>query len=145
MKKGFKFIEGITIADVAFEAYGKNLDELFVNAAQALFEIDVDPSTVKAKKKIKLMMNGDSAESLLFNFLAEILVMKDSKGMVFNKAEVHVNEYEERKWRIEGVLYGDYINHKKQTLRVDAKAITMHHFQLKQEKNGYKAMVVVDI
>ena len=51
----FKFIEDIAIADVAFEATGKNLDELFKSAAQAVIESMANPKTVKPviSKKIK--------------------------------------------------------------------------------------------
>ena len=37
MKK-YKILEDIAIADIAIEAYGKNLDELFENTALAIFE-----------------------------------------------------------------------------------------------------------
>ena len=35
----YKFLEDVAIADIAFEAYGKSLNELFENAALASFEL----------------------------------------------------------------------------------------------------------
>ncbi len=49
MKK-FKFID-ITTADVAFVAYGKDLNELFTNAALALSETMIDASQIEQKVK----------------------------------------------------------------------------------------------
>ena len=37
MKK-YKILEDVAIADIAFEIYGKNLNELFENAALAILE-----------------------------------------------------------------------------------------------------------
>ena len=34
-------------------------------------------------------------------------------------------------------LYGDRIDYKKQELKVDPKAVTMHKFEVKKDKNGY--------
>ena len=52
----YKFIEGLTTADVAFEARGKNLNELFESAALAMFDIMADPKKVSNKiiKKFSL-------------------------------------------------------------------------------------------
>ena len=36
MEKKFKFLENVAIADIAFEAYGKTLNELFENSSLVL-------------------------------------------------------------------------------------------------------------
>jgi SHS2 domain-containing protein len=41
----FKFVD-ITSADVAFEAYGKDLNELFANAALAMFEVMINTKLI---------------------------------------------------------------------------------------------------
>ena len=43
------------------------------------------------------------------------------------------------------ILEGDTINPEKQQLENDIKAVTMHMFKVKKEKNNWKATVVVDI
>ena len=52
----YKFLEGVVTADLAFEATGKSLNELFENAALALFVSQVKLTTVtpKVTKQIKL-------------------------------------------------------------------------------------------
>ena len=44
----YKFLEDIAIADIAYEAYGKDLNELFENAALAIFEFSADIKTIEA-------------------------------------------------------------------------------------------------
>ena len=49
MKK-YKFLEDVAIADIAYEAYGKNLNEVFENSAHAIFDLSADVRTVASKK-----------------------------------------------------------------------------------------------
>jgi SHS2 domain-containing protein len=142
-KKKYKFLEKVAIADIAYEAYGKNLNELFENAAFAIFELSANLKTVDAKKKLEVKLENEKIENLLYDFLSEILFLKDSKYMVFKKVKVSIDE--NKKYQLKAVLEGDTINPQKQQLENDIKAVTMHMFKIEKEKNNWKATVVVDI
>ena len=145
-KKKYRFLEDVAIADIAYEAYGKTPDELFENAALAIFELSADIKTIDANKKIEIKLESEKIDNLLYDFLSEILFLKDSKYMVFKKVKVAVTEDKKNKnYKLKAALEGDTINSEKQHLENDIKAITMHMFELTKEKNGYKATVVVDI
>jgi len=137
----YKYIEGLTTADVCFEATGKNLEEMFECSAQALLDIIVDTKTVEKKIEKNFTLEKDNLEELLFNFLDEILFYKDSENLIFNSCKI--NSIDGKK--LEATLFGDEINHEKQELKVDVKAITMHKFEVKKEKDNYIARVIVDI
>ena len=139
----YRFLEDVAIADIAYEAYGKNLNELFENAALAIFELSAEIKTVDAKKKVEIKLEHDKIENLLYDFLSEILFLKDSRYMVFKTVRVKIEEGKKNK--LKAMLEGDTINSEKQHLENDIKAITMHMFEVKKEKNGWKATVVVDI
>jgi SHS2 domain-containing protein len=141
---GYKFIEGLTKADVAFEARGKNLEELFENSALAVFDIMADPKKVNKKIKQEVSIVKDSIEKLLYHFLEEILFLKDAEFIVFNACQVKISEVN-GKFELIAVLFGDEINYKTQELKVDPKAITMHKFKVNKDNLGYVAQVVVDI
>ena len=142
-KKKYKFLEDVAIADIAYEAYGKNLNELFENAAFAIFELSANIKTIKAKKKLEFKLKNDNIENLLYDFLSEILFLKDSKYTVFKKIKVSITG--NKKYQLKAILEGDTINPEKQKLENDIKAVTMHMFEVKKEKNNWKATVVVDI
>ena len=143
MAPKYKFLEDVAIADIAYEAFGKDLNELFENAAFAIFELSVNLKTIEAEKKVEFKLEHEKIENLLYDFLSEILFLKDSKYMVFKKVKVSIKEG--KKNQLKAVLEGTTINPEKQQLENDIKAITMHMFELKKEKNGYKATIVVDI
>ena len=142
MVKGFKFLPDVAIADIAIEARGGNLNEVFEAAAEGLFETMAKVDTVDLKISKEISLEAGNVNDLLYDFLSEIVYLKDTEGMVFGKVEVEVDE---EKCELKGVLFGDKINKEKQELVDDVKAITMHMFDLKKEKEGYKAIVVVDI
>jgi len=142
-KKRYKFLENVAIADIAYEAYGKNLNELFENSALAIFELSANLETVDAKKKLEVNLKNEKIDNLLYDFLSEILFLKDSKYMVFKNVKVSIKG--NKKFQLKAVLEGDTINPQKQQLENDIKAVTMHMFEIKKEKDGYKATVVVDI
>lgn len=139
----YRFLEDVAIADIAYEAYGKDLNELFENAAFAVFELSANLDTVDAKQKVEFELENQTIENLLYDFLSEILFLKDSKYMVFKKVKVLIKE--NKKYQLKALLEGDTINPQKQQLENDIKAVTMHMFEVKKDKNGYKATVVVDI
>lgn len=142
-KKKYRFLEDVAIADIAYQAYGKNLNELFENAAFAIFELSASLKTVEANKKIKFELENEKIENLLYDFLSEILFLKDSKYMVFKKVKVDIEDG--KKYQLKAVLEGDTINPQKQQLENDIKAVTMHMFKVEKIKNSWKATVVLDI
>ena len=72
----FKFIEDLT-SDVMFEAYGKDLKELFVNSAVALFSVICKIDNVKASKEVLVSVKGSNLEELLINWLQKLIAIVD--------------------------------------------------------------------
>lgn len=139
----YKFLEDVALADIAYEAYGKDINEVFENAALAIFDLSADIKTVDAKQKIEFELENGKLDNLLYDFLSEILFLKDSKYMVFKKVKATIKEGKPNK--LKAVIEGDTINPQKQHLENDIKAVTMHMFELNKVKDGYRARIVVDI
>src|SRR5208283_3255944 len=64
-------------ADVGFEAFGATREEVFANAARALMNIIVDLDTIKPSDEVTLEIHGPDPESVLVNWLSEILYLHD--------------------------------------------------------------------
>ncbi|HJN57187.1 MAG TPA: archease [Candidatus Woesearchaeota archaeon] len=143
MKK-YKILEDIAIADIAIESYGKDLNELFENAAFAVFEESANLSNVEEKIKKNIKIDADNIEDLLFDFLSEILFLKDTYSILFKKTKVKI-ENKDGKYSLSAELTGEEINREKHELRNDIKAITLHMFKIEKTKDRYKALVVVDV
>jgi len=140
----FKFLEKIAIADIAFEATAKTRDGLFEQAAMAASDIIANPEMIKQKIKKKIELKADSLEHLLYDFLSEIIYLKDTDGILFRKYKIRVED-DDAGFMLTAVASGEKIDRKRHDLRNDLKAITMHMFVVEKRKNGWYARVVVDI
>ena len=138
----FKFVEDIAIADVAFEATGKDLTELFQSAAQAVIESLANPKTVKTVIVKEIKLKEKDVEKLLFNFLEEIVYLKDKDAIVFNDVKVKVDE---KKMEVTAMLTGDTVKPDEQELHQDVKAVTMHYWLVEKKNGTWQATVVLDI
>ncbi len=139
--KQFEFVD-ITTADVAFIAYGKNLNELFANAALAMFEVMIDTNQIEKRVEEKIFVEGHDLESLMFDWLNELLYVVDSKNLAFVEFDVSVDE---KNYKLEAVCKGEEISHEKHQTRTVVKAATYHHMKIWKEDNIWKAQVVLDI
>jgi len=136
-------LEGITIADLAFEATGKDLNDLFTNAAMAMLTSQADVKTVTAKITKKVVLENEDVSQLLFDFLSEIIYFKDAEQFVFKTVKVAVTK--NAVYKLVADLKGEKIDQKKHKLGNDLKAVTYHEFKVEQTPKGWRCQVVVDI
>lgn len=130
-------------ADVMFEAYGKTLNELFENAALATQETQVDLKDVKGKIKRKINLKNNSIEMLLFDFLQELIYLKDKDKLLFSKFKINVKK--NKKYILTATAHGEELDMRKHELKVDVKAVTLHQFYVKKLKDKWKARIILDI
>lgn len=139
----YEFFDDVAVADVAFEATGKTLNEMFESAALAVTNTmvkDLDSVVRKTKKKIHVKAN--KLDMLLFRFLEEVVFYKDSEKLLLSKFSVDVDE---KKMELKCVAEGEELDVKKHELLVDVKAVTLHNFSVEKTKNGWSSRVILDI
>lgn len=141
--RGFRFLPHSVTSDVAFEAFGKTEAELFANSAEALFSVMCGVKNVETKKEKNVSLEAETLEDLLFNFLNELIFLKDRDSMVFSKFDIKIRLNDI--YHLSAMVGGEKIDPEKHKLGVDVKAVTKHNFSIKKEDNMYKATVVLDI
>lgn len=136
----FKFLD-ITTSDAAFEAYGKNLNELFANSALAMFEVMINTKQIKPKVEKDVKIQSKDLEGLLFEWLNELLVFYGAENLAFSKFELKIDD---KNLKLEARCWGEEINPERHETRTEVKAATYH--KMKVEKNKmWKARVILDI
>ena len=142
---GYKFLEDVAIADVAFVAEGKTLDQMMKSSAMALTNSMIkDPEKLEIKKTIKIKIESKNEEQLLHDFLQELIFLKDAKLLLFREFEIQI-EKKRDKFLLKAQLKGEKIDMKKHELLVDVKAVSFHRFEVKKEENGWKCFVILDV
>jgi SHS2 domain-containing protein len=144
MSSSFRFLEDIALADIAFEAEGDTIDDLFRAATRALLETMADPQTVGDSWQRRIVKTDAALDDLLVEWLSEIVYWKDAAGVVFKEAPLNLSQ-DNAQWRIEATLIGAPVDHTVQRLRNDVKGITRHLYRVGQEGPVWKATVVVDV
>jgi len=146
--KPFEYLEHT--ADVKFQARGRSLEEAFENAALAMLAAMVDPSTVRLEKTWPVEIEAESLESLLYEWLSEVLYLFEVELAVFSKFEVALERCEVG-WRLSGRIGGERVDPERHFFETEVKAVTLHQFEIKKEEGEeggeeiWTAQVVLDV
>jgi len=132
----YRFIDHT--ADVAFEVYGKNLDELFENATMAFYDAFVYVEKLGEDKIVEVEVEDEDVDYLLFKWLNELLYLFDTEFFGGKKVEVKVENN-----KAKGKLVGGRLT--PEIIKVEPKAITLHKFKVEKRGDTWYAYVVVDI
>ena len=128
-------------ADIGFRAYGNTREELYQNAALALFSLACDLATVEELESREIETAGSDEEALLYAWLAELLAVSEADRLVFRRAEIRSLDTE----RIRGVAYGELYNRARHQRGTHIKAVTFHQLRVDQTPAGWSAQVYLDL
>lgn len=140
----FKYLEGIAIADVAFEAYGKNLEEAFSNAALAMFEVETETKKVEPKMKKEVKVESEDLQALLFDWLSELLFLRDVEKMFFSRFDVKIGKTG-KKYKLTAEVYGEKVDRKKHASKTEVKAVSYQLMQIVEKPGNCKVRVILDV
>lgn len=141
----FRFLDDITTADVAFEALGATLEELFISAAAALLRtMTAVPAQVVRRQELTVRLEHEELDLLLLSFLQELIFYKDARQLLLHADRVQIEERKEG-YCLVAAVSGERIDARTHRLLVDVKAVTLHRFHLKFEDCIWKAVVVLDV
>jgi SHS2 domain-containing protein len=138
----FRFIPDIALADVAYEATSSTLNGLFETCALGLMEVMVDTRTVGARVKKTLRISSEDTDRLLYDFLTELIIVKDVDSLLFKSFHVALGKNSRS---LVCTAAGEKIDRERHALRNDAKAVTMHMFGIRHIGRAWKATIVLDI
>jgi SHS2 domain-containing protein len=128
-------------ADLGLRVRTQTLNQLFVEAAEALFSTVVeDLKAVTAARSVEVQIASDDLAYLLFDWLRELLYRFEGEHLLFSRFEVAVSEY-----TLKGTAWGEPIDRSRHTLSHEVKAITYHGLRVEQTADGWLAEVIVDI
>ena len=140
-KEKFEFLD-IAPADASFEAYGKTLSEVFENAALATFETMVNTKQVKPLVEKKIELSAKDLQSLMFDWLNELIFYMGSENLVFSEFSVKIDE---KNIKLVATCRGEKIDQKRHEIRTEVKSATYHQMEVKKSGKIWKARVILDL
>ncbi len=141
----YTYLEDIATSDAAFRASGATLEEMFVAAAEATMNVMVaDLNTIAASRQLELHLEEEALEMLLFELLQELIFHKDAQQLLLRVPQVTIRR-DAHGFVLDCRAYGEPLDPQKHELTVDVKAVTLHHYEVRQTEAGWEATVVLDI
>ncbi len=142
-QKKYEYLEHT--ADIKFIAYGKTLEEIFENAALAMFNVIIDTEKVSGETGREIYLNSPDLESLLVDWLSELLYLFEVDEIVFRKFRVEEINEEKGEYSIKARAAGEKYYPESHPFETEIKAVTYNQLEVKKIDDGWKAQVVVDI
>lgn len=124
-------------SDIKLQVFGRDLEEVFVNAALGMMEFVYGSKEVDLTEQELIEVEAESLESLLVNWLAEILYLSDTNKRVY--LEYRILSFSSNK--ITALVKSGAT-----LAKDDIKAVTYHDLTIEQMSDGtWRAVVVFDI
>ena len=141
----YKFLEELGTADIAFEATGRDLPELFMAAADATMNVMIDNlDAIEPRETRHIELVNDKLDMLLFDFLQEFVYFKDAERLLLRVQEALIHE-NDGKFFLKAKTAGEPLDSARHHQRADVKAVTLHDFSVEKQDDGWKATVLLDI
>lgn len=124
-------------ADLAIRVYGRDLKELFANAAYGMFSLMADLESLTPTTSRQVQLEASDYEALLVDWLNELLYLHEVEDEVYIRFEVSVLTPTELRATIAGAG--------SEASKIAIKAATFHDLVVVEIRTGYTATVVFDV
>ena len=128
-------------ADIGFRAFGASLPELFQNCAFAMLSVAYELDAIQESTEFPIEAGGGDYESLLVNFLNELLFLTDGRQLAIRRIGIRELTPE----RVLAAAFGEPRDPARHPARVLVKAVTYHQLRVSETPAGCLAEVYLDI
>jgi SHS2 domain-containing protein len=133
------FFEVSHTADVKIRATAPTLETLFSEALAALMQVLYGPDRNGGEKR-EITIDAEDSESLLRDFLSEVLFIADVDGLVFSGAKIHIHGR-----HLVATLDGEPFDRRRHALGTEVKGISYSGLVITHDANGYMLDIVFDV
>lgn len=126
-------------ADWAIRVRGEDLRQLFASAARGMFSLLTDLDPIVATRELELDLHAIDMETLLVDWLNELLYQAEEKGIVFK--EFTIRELGTHTAHVRATVAGGPVP----GLRHTIKAATFSGLAIQRDESGYSTEIVFDV
>ena len=138
--KAFEYIDHT--GDLGIRVRGKTLQELFSNAAHALFDTVAVLDTINPVSQFQIDVRAETVAELMVAWLDE-LIFRHEVDEVFFK---HVDILKLSETSLSAYAYGELVDFTKHVVYTEIKSVTYHQLSVNQSSDGtWIAQVIFDL
>ncbi len=127
--------------DAGIKAYGKSIEEAFVNAAIGMYSLITDLNDIKGKNTIEVSIESHSLEGLLVSWLNELIFQFDTYGFIGKK--IVIQGIEDKK--VVANISGEEFDPERHERKLLIKAATYHRLRVEKVRDVWEIDVIFDI
>jgi SHS2 domain-containing protein len=124
-------------ADWAIRVRGRDLGELFANAARGMFGLMADLDGVALTVERQVALEEFDSETLLVSWLSELLWLNEESDAVFVRYEITALT----PTQLQATVWGGPVSSQWKHI----KAVTFHDLEIIKTDNGYEVTLVFDV
>ena len=128
-------------ADIGIRAFGRTVEEVFVHAAEALFEVLTDLDSIRGHLTREVEINGSDREDLFVRWLGELLYLCEGEGYLFREFSIfHLTPTS-----LKAGARGERFDPSRHEFKTEIKAVTYHQVEVAQKDGIWVGKVIFDI
>jgi SHS2 domain-containing protein len=127
--------------DAGIRAFGRDLSELFANAAAGMYSLIAAPGGVLPRKSMDIKAEGASLEGLLVSWLNELIFHFDTYGFIGR--DIHIQKLNNT--LIMSTIDGEDFVPERHGRGLLIKAATYHKLKIERKEEHWEADVIFDI
>jgi SHS2 domain-containing protein len=131
-------------ADIRFRAYGTTLEEVFEQAAHAMFHVIIDTASLNPEHSVDIKLESEGLENLLYDYLSELLYLFEVEDIIFGHFNIASIEKTNGSFILHGQASGENIDQEHHSFETEVKAVTYHQLKVTEEEYGYSVHVIID-
>ena len=139
MSVGFELVDHT--ADIGVRLWAPTAEEVFEQAALAMFSLVCDPLDVGELEAVEVALEAESMDLLLAAWLNELLSVFEARKLVLSQFDLlEVGEHSLR-----ARVSGEPLDTSRHIICGGVKAATLHELSLEQGDDGWRGFVLLDV
>jgi SHS2 domain-containing protein len=139
MSVGYELVDHT--ADIGVRLWGPTAEEVFEQAALALFSLVCDPLHVGSLETVEVELEAEAMDLLLAAWLNELLYVFEARRLVLTQFDI--DELTERTLRAR--VTGEPLDTTRHVMCGGVKAATLHELTLEKRDGGWEGFVLLDV
>jgi SHS2 domain-containing protein len=124
------------IADIALRVWGEDFYSLLRHSAQGMYDLMKIKMTSKSQETIRFQIADETLETMLVDFLSEILYLIEEKKKAFETFSFRKEE---------GELVVRATGYQVEQIEKNIKAVTFHDLDVVKTKTGLETTITFDV
>jgi len=128
-------------ADIGIRAFGRTPEEVFIHAAEALFNVLTDLGSIRGQLTREVEVRGSDLEDLLVRWLGELLYLCEGEGYLFREFSI----VQLTPTSLKAAARGERFDPTRHEFKTEIKAVTYHQVEVSQKGETWVGKVIFDL